>query len=119
MDSAKIVDSKPRLAGWAFLDQPVRKRSEPAGRGFVRTRTRACFSHLNPGRCARIIVSANNRIRKPKTYKKRYIICTYSVANVPQIKKTMLQRALKGYKVTRKTKGKVYKSEKNRAAQNA
>ena len=62
--------------------------------------------------CARIIVSANNRIRKPKTYKKRYIIYTSSVANVPQIKKTMLQRALKGYKVTRKTKGKVYKSEK-------
>jgi hypothetical protein len=23
MDSAKIVDSKPRLAEWAFLDQPV------------------------------------------------------------------------------------------------
>jgi len=53
MDSAKIVDSKPRLAGWAFLDQPVRKRSEPAGRGFVRMRTRACFSYLNPRRCAR------------------------------------------------------------------
>jgi hypothetical protein len=63
----------------------------------------------------RNIVSANNRIRKPKTYKKRYIIYIYSVANVPQIKKTMLQRALKGYKVTRKTKGKVYKSEKMRA----
>lgn len=44
---------------------------------------------------------------------KPYVIYTYSVANVPQIKKTMLQRALKGYKITRKIKGKVYKSEKN------
>jgi len=44
---------------------------------------------------------------------KPYVIYTYSVANLPQIKKTMLQRALKGYRVTKKTKGKVYKSEKS------
>jgi len=54
-----------------------------------------------------IILTTENLQLKP------YVIYTYSVANVPQIKKTMLQRALKGYKTTRKTKGKVYKSEKN------
>lgn len=32
---------------------------------------------------------------------------------LPQIKKSRLQRALKGYKVVRKLRGKVYKSEKN------
>lgn len=54
-----------------------------------------------------IILTTENLRLKP------YIIYTYSVAKVPQIRKTMLQRALKGYKVTRKIKGKVYKSEKN------
>lgn len=54
-----------------------------------------------------IILTTENLQLKP------YVIYTYSVANIPQIKKTMLQRALKGYKVTREIKGKLYKSEKN------
>lgn len=54
-----------------------------------------------------IILTTENLQLKP------YVIYTYSVANVPQIRKTMLQRALKGYKITRKIKGKLYKSEKN------
>jgi len=41
-----------------------------------------------------------------------YVVYTYSVRGLPQIEKTRLQRALKGYKVVRKLKGKVYKSEK-------
>jgi len=47
-----------------------------------------------------------------------YVIYTYSVRDVPQIEKTRLQRALKGYKVVRKLKGKVYKSEKNGLLEN-
>lgn len=43
---------------------------------------------------------------------KSYILYTYSVTGLPQIKKTQLQRALKGYKIIRKIKGKEYKSEK-------
>jgi len=43
---------------------------------------------------------------------KPYILFTYSVAGLPQIKKSQLQRALKGYKVIRKIRGKEYKSEK-------
>jgi len=42
-----------------------------------------------------------------------YVIYTYSVEGLPQTKKTMLQRALRGYKVVRKVRGKIYKSEKN------
>jgi len=42
-----------------------------------------------------------------------YVIYTYSVEGLPQTKKTMLQRALRGYKVVRKLRGKIYKSEKN------
>jgi len=54
-----------------------------------------------------VILTTENLQLKP------YVIYSYSVANVPQIKKTMLQRALKGYKITRKIKGKEYRSEKN------
>jgi len=43
---------------------------------------------------------------------KPYMLYTYSVTGLPQIKKTQLQRALKGYKIIRKIKGKEYKSEK-------
>lgn len=44
---------------------------------------------------------------------KPHVIYTYSVMGLPQIKKSKLQRALKGYKVVRKLREKVYKSEKN------
>jgi hypothetical protein len=53
-----------------------------------------------------IILTAENLQLKP------YVICTDPVAHVLQIKKTMLQRALRGYRIVRKTGGKVYKSEK-------
>jgi len=54
-----------------------------------------------------LILTTENLQLKP------YIIYTYSVKGLPQTEKTMLQRALKGYKVVRKLRGKVYKSEKN------
>ena len=41
-----------------------------------------------------------------------YVIYNYSVANIPQIQKTMLYRALSGYKITRRTRGRDYRSEK-------
>jgi len=53
-----------------------------------------------------VILTTENLQLKP------YVIYTYSVKGLPQTEKTMLQRALKGYKVVRKLKGKVYKSEK-------
>ncbi|MDI6708847.1 MAG: nucleotidyltransferase domain-containing protein [Candidatus Thermoplasmatota archaeon] len=40
-----------------------------------------------------------------------YIIFTYSVAGVAQLKKSGFQRALRGYKTIKKVKGKLYKSE--------
>lgn len=43
---------------------------------------------------------------------KPYVLFTYSVAGLPQIKKSRLQRALKGYKVVTKIRGKEYRSEK-------
>jgi len=54
-----------------------------------------------------IILTTENLRLKP------CVIYTYSVKGLPQIKKSRLQRALKGYKVVRKLRGKVYKSEKN------
>ena len=54
-----------------------------------------------------VILTTENLQLKP------YVIYTYTVKGLPQMKKSRLQRALKGYKVVRKLGGKVYKSEKN------
>ncbi len=46
-----------------------------------------------------------------KTRLKPYIIFAYSVAGLPQVRKSSFQRAMYGYSVTKKLKKKTYKSE--------
>jgi len=43
---------------------------------------------------------------------KPYMLYAYSVAGLPQIRKSQLQRALSGFRVVKRIKGKEYKSEK-------